>query len=248
MKNLWRKEAAAAAVARTGAGSDKTGDQAPNPYLDARRTWNSHVDRAYAAQHTWQLLCVVCLLTALAAVGGMIYIGSKSKFVPYVIEVNKLGEAVSVGPAQVAAPTDPRVVRASLGSFIASARLVTPDVTLQREAIFRVYAMLHTKDPAAQQMNEWYNGSKDSSPFVRASKVTVTTDINSVLPISGNAWQVDWQESTRDRTGALVGQPVHMRAMLTVYLKPVSVTADAAAIQRNPLGIYVNNFTWQEVL
>jgi len=28
----------------------------------------------------------------------------------------------------------------------------------------------------------------------------------------------------------------------------VSVTADAAAIQRNPLGIYVNNFTWQEVL
>ena len=248
MKKLWRKEAAAAAVARTGAGSEKNEDPTPNPYLDARRTWNSHVDRAYAAQHTWQLLCVVCLLTALAAVGGMIYIGSKSKFVPYVIEVNKLGEAVSLGPAQVAAPADPRVVRASLASFIASARLVTPDVTLQREAIFRVYAMLHTKDPAAQQMNEWYNGSKDSSPFVRASKVTVTTDINSVLPISGNAWQVDWQETTRDRTGALVGQPVHMRAMLTVYLEPVSVTADAAAIQRNPLGIYVNNFTWQEIL
>ena len=248
MKKLWRKEAAAAAVARTGAGSEKNEDPTPNPYLDARRTWNSHVDRAYAAQHTWQLLCVVCLLNALAAVGGMIYIGSKSKFVPYVIEVNKLGEAVSVGPAQVAAPADPRVVRASLASFIAGARLVTPDVTLQREAIFRVYAMLHTKDPAAQQMNEWYNGSKDSSPFVRASKVTVTTDINSVLPISGNAWQVDWQETTRDRTGALVGQPVHMRAMLTVYLESVSVTADAAAIQRNPLGIYVNNFTWQEVL
>src|SRR6516162_4164137 len=125
----------------------------------------------------------------MAAVGGMIYIGSKSKFVPYVIEVNKLGEAVSLGPAQVAAPADPRVVRASLASFIVSARLVTPDVTLQREAIFRVYAMLHTKDAAAQQMNEWYNG-KGTTPFDRAAKVTVTTDINSVLPISGNSWQV----------------------------------------------------------
>jgi type IV secretion system protein VirB5 len=248
MKNLWTKKEAAVAAAAPGAGSEKSERPAPNPYLDARRAWNSHVDRAYAAQHTWQLLCVVCLLTALAGVGGMIYIGSKSKFVPYVIEVNKLGETVSVGPAEVAAPADPRVVRASLASFIASARLVTPDVTLQRDAIFRVYAMLHTKDPAAQQMNEWYNGSKDSSPFARASKVTVTTDINSVLPISGNAWQVDWQETTRDRTGALVGQPVHMRAMLTVYLEPVSLTADAAAIQRNPLGIYVTNFTWQEVL
>jgi VirB8 protein len=102
---------------------------------------------------------------------------------------------------------------------VASARLVTPDVTLQREAIFRTYAMLHTKDPAAQQMNEWYNGNKDASPFARAAKVTVTTDINSVLPISGSTWQVDWQETTRDRAGALIGQPVHMRAMLTVYLE-----------------------------
>jgi type IV secretion system protein TrbF len=73
----------------------------------------------------------------------------------------------------VAGPADPRVVRASLASFIASARLVTPDVTLQRKAIFRVYAMLHTKDAAAQQMNGWYNG-KGATPCDRAAKVTVT--------------------------------------------------------------------------
>jgi type IV secretion system protein TrbF len=233
-----------------GAGAEppKAERRASNPYLDGRRAWNSHVDRAYAAQHTWQLLCVVCLLIALAAVGGTIYLGSRSKFIPYVIEVDKLGEAVAVGRAQVAAPADPRVVRASLASFIASARLVTPDVSLQREAIFRVYAMLQSKDPAAQTINEWYNGGKDSLPFVRAAKVTVTTDINSVLPISENSWQVDWQETTRDRSGALVGQPVHMRAMLTVYLEPLSTTTDEAAIERNPLGIYVSTYTWQEVL
>ena len=254
MKSLWRKEEAVA-VAAPGTGPEPAAPsqgaskecRAPNPYLDERRAWNSHADRAYAAQHTWQLLGVAGLLIGLAGVGGMAYVGSKSKFVPYVIEVNKLGEAMSVGPAQVAGPADPRVVRASLASFIASARLVTPDVTLQREAIFRVYAMLHTKDAAAQQMNEWYNG-KGATPFDRASKVTVTTDINSVLPMSGNSWQVDWQETTRDRTGALVGQPVHMRAMLTVYLEPPATTGDEAAIQRNPLGIYVNTYTWQEVL
>lgn len=254
MKSWWRKDAVEAVpVARVQegpaaaqAGAEK--QRVPNPYLDARRGWNSHIDRAYAAQHTWQLVGVAGLLIGMAGVAGIAYVGSKSKFVPYVIEVNRLGEAVAVGPAREAGPADPRVVRASLASFIASARLVTPDVSLQREAIFRVYAMLHTKDPAAQQMNEWYNGSKDSSPFVRAAKVTVTTDINSVLPISDTSWQVDWQEATRDREGALVGQPVHMRAMLTVYLEPASTTADEAAIERNPLGIYVSNYTWQEVL
>jgi len=234
-----------------GAQPPKTEGRAPNPYLDDRRAWNSHVDRAYSAQHTWQLVGVAGLLVGLAGVAGIAYVGSKSKFVPYVIEVDKLGEAVAVGPARVAGPADPRVVRASLASFIGSARLVTPDVALQRDAIFRVYAMLHSKDPAAQAMNEWYNGDnggKDASPFVRAAKVTVTTDINSVLPISENSWQVDWQETTRDRSGALVGQPVHMRAMLTVYLEPVSTTTDEAAIERNPLGIYVSTYTWQEVL
>ena len=252
MKSWWRKEGAAAAGPGAGpaAPDSEAGNErrTANPYLDGRRAWNSQVDRAYAAQQTWQLIGVAGLLIGLAGVAGIAYVGSKSKFVPYVIEVNKLGEAVSVGPAQMAGPADPRVVRASLASFIASARLVTPDVTLQRKAIFRTYAMLHSKDPAAQQMNEWYNGSKDASPFARAAKVTVTTDINSVLPISGSTWQVDWQETTRDRAGALVGQPVHMRAMLTVYVEPPSTTGDEAAIQRNPLGIYVSNYTWQEVL
>jgi type IV secretory pathway TrbF-like protein len=39
-----------------------------------------------------------------------------------------------------------------------------------------------------------------------------------------------------------------MRAMVTVYLDPPSISGDEAAIERNPLGIYVSNFTWQEVL
>jgi type IV secretion system protein VirB5 len=55
------------------------------------------------------LIAVAGLLIGLAGVAGIAYVGSKSKFVPYVIEVNKLGEAVPVGPAQVAGPADPRV-------------------------------------------------------------------------------------------------------------------------------------------
>jgi type IV secretion system protein TrbF len=104
------------------------GDGEANPYLDARRNWNSTVDRAFNQLHVFQLLCVVCLLIALAAVGGIVYIGSQSKIQPYLIEIDKLGEAVSVGAAASIGSADPRVVRSSLASFIASARLVTPDV------------------------------------------------------------------------------------------------------------------------
>jgi type IV secretion system protein TrbF len=242
MKNLWRKEAAAAAPAGNG-----QVEQPPNPYLDARRQWNSQVDRAFGSLHMWQLICLACLLIALASVAGITYFGSQTKFVPYVIEVDKLGEAVAVGPAQLAGPADPRVVRASLASFISSARLVTPDLDVQRRAVFGVFGMLKTKDPATVKMNEYMNGTPETSPFIRAAKITVNTDISSVLPISATSWQVDWQETTRDRDGGLIGKPVHMRAVLEIYILPPSTHARESDIQRNPLGIFVRDYNWQEV-
>jgi type IV secretion system protein TrbF len=242
MKIFSRKELVAVAPAENG-----QIEQAPNPYLDARRQWNSQVDRAFGVIHVWQLFGIAGLLIGLGGVAGITYLGSQAKFVPYIIEVDKLGEAVAVGPAQLAAPADVRVVRASLASFISASRLVTPDLELQRRAIFCVYGMLKTKDPATTKMNEFLNGTPETSPFVRAAKITVNADISSVLPISTTSWQVDWQETIRDRDGGLVGKPVHMRAVLEIYLLPPSISARESDIQRNPLGIYVRDYNWQEV-
>jgi hypothetical protein len=148
-------------------------------------------------------------------VAGITYVGSQSKYVPYVIEVNGLGEAVAVGRAQLAAPADPRVVRASLASFIASARLVTPDVSVQRDAIFRVNGMLQTKDPATAQMNQWFNGSKDSSPLVRSAKLTVNTGHQLDAANFSNILARDnegpgWQSHRQASSHACHGRSVHI--------------------------------------
>jgi type IV secretion system protein TrbF len=98
MKIFSRKELVAVAPAGNG-----QIEQSPNPYLDARRQWNSQVDRAFGAIHVWQLFGIAGLLIGLGGVAGITYLGSQAKFVPYIIEVDKLGEAVAVGPAQLAA-------------------------------------------------------------------------------------------------------------------------------------------------
>jgi type IV secretion system protein TrbF len=219
----------------------------PNPYLEARRHWNSEVDRAFSTLHLWQLIALCSWLVSIGCVGGLIYLGSQNRYVPYVIELGRLGEAVAVGPATPAAPADPRVVRASLASFVSNARLVTPDLELQRRAIFAVYGMLKTKDPATQKMNEYLNGSTENSPFARATKLTVSCDIGSVLPITDKSWQVDWQETVCDRDGALIGKPSHQRAVCEIYVVPPGPSARQSDIQRNPLGIYVRDYNWQEV-
>lgn len=219
-----------------------------NPYLNARRGWNDHVGAVVASRQMWQLLGLMALLIVLAAVGGLVYIGSQSKFVPYVVEVDKLGQALAVAPAQRAAQADARVVHAAVASFIGDARLVTPDVALQRKAIFRLYAMLSPNDPATAKANEWLNGHAQSSPFKRAARETVSTDILSVLPQTPQTWQVDWMETTRDRQGLLLGDPQRMRALVTVYTVAATPQTTEEQLRNNPLGIYVRDFSWSRQL
>lgn len=222
--------------------------ESDNPYLSARRTWNDHMGAVIAARRHWQLLCILSLLIALASVGGIIHIGSQSKFIPYLVKVDKLGQAVAVAPAHRTSVNDQSVISASMASFVHDIRLVTPDVALQRRAIFHVYSMLSANDAATAKANEWLNGSEDSSPFKRAATETTSIEIESALPHTVDTWQVDWIETVRDRQGSLKGKPIRMRALISVYTMPTTPQTTEEQIRNNPLGIYVRDFSWSKQL
>lgn len=221
---------------------------AENPYLTARRTWNDHVGALVASRQAWQIVGILSLLIALASVGGMIHLASQSRFVPYVVQVDKLGTALAVSPADRASPIDTRILHAAVASFISDLRLVTPDVALQRKAVFRLYSMLSASDPATAKSNEWLNGTAESSPFKRAARETVSIEVASVIAQTPDTWQVDWIETTRDRQGAVKDQPMRMRALVTVYLVPATPQTTEEQIRNNPLGMYVRDFSWSRQL
>jgi type IV secretion system protein VirB5 len=223
-------------------------EESENPYLAARRTWNDHVGAVVASRQMATLGGVLCLLIALAAVGGMTYIGSQSKFIPMVVEVDKLGQHAAVMPLASAQPADPRVVRASVAAWIADARLVTPDIALQRKAVLRVYTMLAPNDAATARMNEWLNGTEASSPFKRAANETVNVEIETTLQQTAETWQVDWIETTRDRQGVLKSAPQRWRALVTVYTVEATPETTEEQMRDNPLGIHVRDFTWAKQL
>ena len=218
-----------------------------NPYLNARRVWNAHEGEILSSRRTWQIIGILSLLIALSAVGGIVYIGQQSKFVPYVVAVDKLGNATAISRADRAAPVDSRVMQATLAAFISDARLVTPDIAVQRASIFRLYAHLAPKDPATLKMTEFLNGSEDANPFKRAEAETVHIEITSALPQSSETWQIDWIEETRNREGGLK-QSVRMRALVTAYVAPPDSRTDEEQIRRTPLGIFVRDFSWAKQL
>lgn len=229
------------------AGGRRAGES-ENPYLSARRTWNHLMGSMMSQRMVGILVGILGMLIGLAGVGGMIHIGSLSKFVPYIVEVDKLGNQQAYGTVQPGNATDPRVVASRVASFIADARMVTPDVKLQRDAVYRTYAVLAPNDPATTKMNEWMNGTAQSSPFVRAAKETVSIEITSVLPQSRETWQVDWQETVRDRQGVRKGQPKNYRALVTVYEAETTTDTKEKDMWMNPIRLFVRDFTWAEQL
>lgn len=222
--------------------------ESENPYLSARRTWNAYTGGIIASRRMWQAVGIIASMLLLVAVGGVIQLGSQSKFVPYVIEVDKLGNAIASGPINSTTKADPRILKSTVAEFITDSRLVTPDIALQRAAIFRIYARLAPNDPATQKMNEWLNGNSESTPFNRAKKVMVSIEIKSVMPQTPDTWQIDWVETVRDRNGGLVDTPVTYRALVTVYLAAPSSNTTEEQLRMNPLGIYVSDFSWQKLL
>lgn len=138
------------------------------------------------------------------------------------------------------------MIKASVAEFIRDARLVTLDVAVQRAAVFRLYAKLSPNDPATQKMNEWLNGDEEKTPFQRATKEMVSIEITSVLPQSPDTWQIDWTETTRDRQG-IVKTKHNMRALVTVYISTLNQQSEEG-MRRNPLGLFVRDFSWSNLL
>ena len=219
-----------------------------NPYLDARKKHNEYESSRNASLRLWKLFGLLGLITGLAGVGGMIHIGSQSKFVPYVIEVDKLGQTLPVSVADKAAPADPRIVSSLLARAITLARMVTPDVVVQRNAIFELYASLDSSDPAALKMQEYLGSDSDTSPFKRAAKETVDVQITSVIPQSDETWQVDWMETVRARGDGSIISRFRMRALVRIYVVPPTNRTSEEQIRKNPLGIFIRDFNWSKQL
>ncbi len=216
-----------------------------NPYISARRHWNSQIRAMAAATSTWQLVALLCLFIVAACVGGLIHIGSQSKFVPYTIEIDKIGQARAVGPIHNA-KVDGRVIHREIADFIEDARMVTPDIEVQRNAVFRVYAKLAPNDPATAKMNEWMGGSEDNSPFKRATLEMVSVEIQAAMQQTKDTWQVDWSETTRDRNGTIKSTQ-QMRALVTYYILDFTSNTSEEEIRKNPVGLYIRDFSWSRV-
>lgn len=208
-----------------------------NPYLAARQEWSERYGSYVRAAAAWRAVGLVGLSLAVIGFSYALYLSTQVHLVPFIVEVDRLGNTVSGGLAQQIEYSDPRVIRATLASFVSSFRSVTPDAVVQKQYIDRTYALLRTADPSTEKINAWFRGN---SPFEKAVKSTVAIEVNNVVALSSRTYQIDWTEYERDRSGKEAATR-RFRGIATVAITPPQ---DEATIRLNPIGLYVKDFDW----
>jgi type IV secretory pathway TrbF-like protein len=208
-----------------------------NPYLAARQEWNERYGSYVRAAAGWRIVGIMGMSMAVIGFSYALFQSTQVKLVPYIVEVDKLGTSATAGFPQQIEHADARVVRASLGSFVSNFRSVTPDAVVQKQYIDRTYALLRTSDPATEKINAWF---RSSSPFDKAKNATVAIEVNNIVALSPQSFQIDWTEFERDRKG----KETAIRRFRGIATVTLTAPQDEGVIRLNPIGLYLRDFDW----
>ena len=212
-----------------------------NPYFDGRREWNERYGSYVKQVRTWKIVAFLSMLTTLASVVGLTYIGSQNKLVPYVVEVDKLGNAQAINYAVQTNMNQTKVIKYSLAEFIRNFRTIYGDPKIQKEMIYKIYRYLSPSYSAYNIVNAYY---KEDSPFDRQSTERVRVKVNSIVQINKDTYQIDWEEIVSDPRGMKIRTDSFKASISLVLVSPTK----QAEIIKNPIGLYVKEFNFSKII
>ncbi|GAN97071.1 conjugal transfer protein TrbF [Novacetimonas maltaceti] len=208
------------------------------PYQQAAQIWDERIGSARVQARNWRLMAFGSLFLSAALGVGLVWQSARGTIVPWVVQVDKLGQAQVIGPATAAyVPTDPQVSW-YLARFIEDVRSLSADPVVVRQNWLRAYDF--TMISGAQALNDY---ARLNDPFSRIGHEQVEVDVSSVIRASPGSFRVAWTER-HYRDGAFTGTE-RWTAILTVMIVTPR-TADR--LRKNPLGIFVTAINWSKEL
>ena len=79
------------------------------PYQRAGQAWDDRIGSARVQASSWRLACFGALLMSTGLAAGLVWQSARGTVVPWVVQIDKLGQAQTVAAAVADyRPTDPR--------------------------------------------------------------------------------------------------------------------------------------------
>ena len=208
------------------------------PYQRAAQAWDDRIGSARIQARNWRLIAFGCLAVSAGLAGGLVWQGARGTITPWIVEVDKLGQAQTVAPANADyRPSDPQIAF-HLARFIEQVRSIPADPVIVRENWLRAYDF--TTDRGAMALSDY---ARTNDPFANVGRIQIATEISSVIRASPDSFRVAWVER-RYQDGSLAATE-RWSAILTITVQP---PRDPERLKKNPLGVYVNAINWSKEL
>jgi len=208
------------------------------PYQRAGQLWDERIGSARVQAKNWRLMAFGGLLLSTGLSAALVWQSMQSRVVPYVVEVDQLGQAQAIAPAaKDFSPTDPQITW-FLARFITNVRGRSLDPVLMRQNWLSAYDF--ATERASLFLGEY---ARTSDPFADFGRKTVSVQVTSVVRASDISFRVGWTEQQYER-GSLASTS-RWTAVLTIKLK---LPRSTEVLRKNPLGLYVDAIDWSREL
>jgi type IV secretion system protein TrbF len=208
------------------------------PYQKAAQVWDERIGSARVQAKNWRLMALGSLLLSGGLASGLVWQSVRGTVTPWVVQVDRLGQAQAVSPADISYhPTDPQIAF-HLARFIEDVRGLPADAIVLRQDWLRAYDF--TTDRGAAALNDY---ARTNDPFANLGKVQISVEVSSVIRASPTSFRVAWLQRVYEN-GSLSATE-RWTAILTVI---IDVPRDADRLRKNPLGVYVNAINWSKEL
>jgi type IV secretory pathway TrbF-like protein/sugar phosphate permease len=202
------------------------------PYEKAAHAWAERVGSARAQARAWRFAALGS--TSLSALLGLALAISAgfAEVTPYVLQVDRLNEAGAANPP-VSTPSDAQIAY-FLARFIKNVRSLSTDPIVVRANWMD--ALNYVTDQGALTLDDY---ARDAATFMKIGSRPITVEVIYLVRASGDSFEIRWQEQTYEN-GAIV-KTERLTGIAAIIFKPPST---AAALRKNPLGLYVRAFNW----
>ena len=192
-------------------------------------------------QNKFRIMAYVSLTGFILAIAALVYALTLPRTVPVLITMSDWGEAKYVGEINKLSYQGIKVpqiaIEYQLRKFVSNYFSIPGDPDILKKNLVDCYSCLtsETADKLSSQL-------KENNPLKNYGSVRKTVDIESILTLSKNSYQVDFIISTTNpRNQNII--TTRMRGVLTVSL----LEPDEDDKILNPLGIYISSYDFREI-
>ena len=208
------------------------------PYQKAAQVWDERIGSARVQAKNWRWMAFGCLMLSGGLASGLVWQSLRGTVTPWVIQVDHLGQAQAVAPADGSyQPTDPQIAF-HLARFIEDVRGLPADGIVLRQDWLRAYDF--TTDRGAAALNDY---ARTNDPFANLGKLQISVEVTSVIRASPTSFRVAWIQ--RSYENGSLSATERWTAILTVV---IDTPRDADRLRKNPLGVYINAINWSKEL